>query len=109
MSTTTAPVRTLAQCRTTKVAVATQGDDLYLLTGCCGASGKGSSTGRGVVCRSCYRPVPGVFGTSWPVSNPWQVETGLVSALIDARCPCPDSCAGQLAGIACADVTDDLS
>ena len=35
---------------------------LYPLTECCGASGKGSESSTGVVCRSCYEEVPALYG-----------------------------------------------
>lgn len=64
---------TLAQKRVStgpsRLAIATDRGDatsLYLLTPCCGASGKGSMIGNrpAVVCRSCYREVGEDFG--WP-------------------------------------------
>ncbi len=58
----------------------------YPLTPCCGASGKGSGTG--IVCRSCYRTVPSVYGTG--ASTLAQVAD-LVTEL--GGCPCPDTCA----------------
>lgn len=39
------------------------GEDFnYGLTNCCYASGKGASVPSGVVCRSCYQEVSGIFG-----------------------------------------------
>ncbi|GAB3162049.1 hypothetical protein GCM10027258_80280 [Amycolatopsis stemonae] len=35
---------------------------LIPLTPCCHASGKGSESPTGVVCRGCYRPVDGKYG-----------------------------------------------
>jgi hypothetical protein len=37
----------------------------YPLTPCCAASGKGSESETGVVCRKCYRTVDAGFGGFW--------------------------------------------
>lgn len=43
---------------------------LYPITDCCGASGKGSESETGVVCRSCYRTVDALFGDTATVVFP---------------------------------------
>ena len=43
---------------------------LIPLTPCCQATGKGSDSPTGIVCRACYRTVDGYFGTDAIVSVP---------------------------------------
>lgn len=38
---------------------------VYPLTACCQASGKGSESPTGVVCRACYNVVPVDMGMGW--------------------------------------------
>lgn len=67
-----------------------------MLTDCCTASAKGSG---GVVCRSCYAPIPASMG-----------GMDLATQLADAGCPCPNSCAALAAHIleqAKADLNND--
>lgn len=68
---------------TTICGVTVAHDDVaYVLTPCCGASGKGGAAG--IVCRACYRPVADLYGMSG-----WRAIEKAVTA---AGCPCVVEC-----------------
>lgn len=78
-------------CPTTKVGLAASDDGIiYLLTPCCGASAKGS--GEGVVCRSCYRPIPSVFGAAVAAGEDASHMFATALAAVGG-CPVPADCA----------------
>lgn len=87
---------TVTTCSAAKVSVAVWRDIAYLLTPCCGATGKGSDSPTGVVCRSCYATVPGVYGSCEPAADSGAVAA-MIHTAVQGRCPCPSGCAEHMA------------
>jgi hypothetical protein len=56
--------------------VAESDGNLYPLTHCCLASGKGAEVSTGVVCRSCYEEVDSIYGTVYEEAD---VRSHLIS------------------------------
>lgn len=66
-----------------KVALAPDVRLVYPLTDCCAASGKGSGdVMSGVVCRSCYREVPPLFGDCAPLDD--EAAAAIIGGWTDA-------------------------
>lgn len=86
-------VTTPYTCPSTRLGVAVSDGDVYLLTPCCGASGKGGESPTGVVCRRCYEPVSGVFGTSAAVADEAAVYALVERAMTSHGCKVPAECA----------------
>jgi len=57
---------------------------VYVLTACCGASGKGGATS--VVCRKCYATVGEVHARGWELHSERFVGTDELAALLRPSC-----------------------
>lgn len=79
MSTTT---HTIVEVTTVCGVTVAHDEYAYVLTPCCGASGKGGADG--IICRGCYQPVLDVHGMVG-----WRAVEVAVTA---AGCPCPIDC-----------------
>lgn len=66
---TTHTVQVLRDVRT-GARFSSDGDLLWLLTGCCEASAKGTDgSPTGVACRACYRPLSADYGMAWTLGE----------------------------------------
>lgn len=79
------------------VAVADSTFGVYLLTPCCGATGKGSVTGDTptVVCRRCHRQVPDCYGGLFSRAESGRLRAAIIAAG-QGRCPVPGDCADEV-------------